>query len=221
MRMELSYRKEGKVAVLVFGSAQSSFMQRTLDGVPRKVLNFSVQVFIPDAPDAQYGAAVRAGLAHALLQKYDYVIKLDGDGRHDPQLVSTIIKILARGGVGLVTTSRYLRKSDRHAQPQVREELEDSMLSAAVNRVLKTDFTDVTSNYFGISSELLQQLSLTTEGEGLELELILKAALAHKANVLEIPHPLISNTHAYDKARLETHISVLTDTLKNLNRSLS
>lgn len=213
--MHYQYRTEGKVAVLVCGRKDDPQVQRLMDEIPRKALGFSVQLFVPDAPDASHGMALRAGIAHALSLNYDFVFVLRGDGRHDPQLISTMIKILARGMVDLVSVSRYMRRSDRHYAPTLEAELNDAMIAAAVSKVLKNDFTDVSSGYFGATRELLARTPLTTNGEGIELELLLRAGLSG-AQILEIPHPLL----AAGDSQFEEQRAVLMNTLQEMKLTL-
>jgi GT2 family glycosyltransferase len=54
------------------------------------------------------GAAVQTGLRFALEQRYASVLRIDGDGQHDPRALPDLLAALAAGRADFVIGSRYL-----------------------------------------------------------------------------------------------------------------
>lgn len=173
------------------------------------------------------GAAVQTGFAHALREGYRFVVSLDGDAQHDPRYVATIIKILKRGGVDLVTSSRYLRQMDAVSKPPLERKLVNVMMTGAVNRLTGLRLTDAFCGVFGARTDFFADKPLTTKDYGIVLELILRTHFSGGA-ILEIPHPLIYYREGNSKfrevygmenhlgARLEQYTKVILDTLADL-----
>lgn len=174
-----------------------------------------------------YGRSVRDGFNYAKKHHYDYVVKLDGDGQHEVQYLSTVVKILRRGGVDYVVSSRYKRQIDQLTKPPLERRLVNIMVTGAINKITKQKLTDVFCGFFGLTTALLRKMRLRTDGYGLELEMLLKAHFSG-ANILEIPHPLIY-TKQHSKftqvfgtehnlgRRLELYGHIILDTLEELN----
>jgi len=176
-----------------------------------------------------YGKSVRDGFNFAKKCKYNYIVKLDGDGQHEVKYLTTVVKILHRGGIDYVVSSRYLRKIDQVTPPPLERRLVNSMMTGAINQITKRKFTDVFCGFFGLTTDILKGLSFKTESYGLELELILKTHFK-RASILEIPHALIYTKH-HSKfkevfgrdhnlgMRLELYTKIILDTLEELNIS--
>ena len=63
------------------------------------------------------GGAVQAGYKLAFELGYDYVIRVDGDGQHDPCDIPKILDTLEREGCEMVIGSRFLDGSGEYAGP--------------------------------------------------------------------------------------------------------
>jgi glycosyltransferase involved in cell wall biosynthesis len=225
-------------------------LSKVIDGIPRKVLDVKIDILVVNDGSSDnsvkiakqkkcliinhkrnlgYGISVIEGFHFALKKNYHYIVKLDGDLQHDPVYVSTIIKILRRGEVDYVITSRYQREIDRISIPPIERRLVNAMCTGAINAITGLNLSDVFCGFFGLTRELLSKLNLKTKGYGLELEMILKAHF-HKAKILEIPHPLIykNGTSKFFQTfggkdretigkRLEYYAKIILETLEELN----
>ena len=60
------------------------------------------------------GGCVQAGYRLAYELGYDYVIRVDGDGQHDPRDIPTILKALERGDCEMVIGSRFVDDNGTH-----------------------------------------------------------------------------------------------------------
>lgn len=197
----------------------------------RKIANQSGVLLLNHRENFGYGVSVTDGLDYAIKNGYDYVVKIDADGQHDPSYVSTILKILGRGGVDYVLSSRYLRRVDAVSKPPVDRKLVNMMITGAINKITGRRLSDAFCGFFGFRIEELKKIMpFKTKGYGIELEMILKAHF-RGLELLEIPHPLIY-TKGSSKflevyrtdhnlgLRLENYASIVMDTLEEINVSL-
>src|SRR5262249_44547637 len=53
------------------------------------------------------GGCVQAGYRLAYELGYDYVIRVDGDGQHDPRYIAELLKVLRTSGCHMVIGSRF------------------------------------------------------------------------------------------------------------------
>jgi glycosyltransferase involved in cell wall biosynthesis len=177
-----------------------------------------------------HGASVREGCEYAIKNGYDYIVKMDGDGQHDPRYLTTIIKILAKGNTDCVISSRYLRKIDQVTIPPIERKVVNGMVTGAINRITKSNYTDAHCGIFGFRTAIYNDIDFKTKDYGVVIELILKAHFRNY-NILEIPHPTIYKEskgskfeHVYGKkntlgARLEAYTQVILSTLAELGIS--
>ncbi len=56
------------------------------------------------------GAAVQTGFLYGLTHGYDYVVRQDGDGQHDPAQIPRLLEVLRGGEADIVVGSRFLAR---------------------------------------------------------------------------------------------------------------
>ena len=66
------------------------------------------------------GAAVQTGFQFAAEQRYDIVLRNDGDGQHAPEANPALLKRLAEGDVDVVIGSRFLGTRGDYGTPLLR-----------------------------------------------------------------------------------------------------
>lgn len=91
------------------------------------------------------GAAEQAGFRYALEKGYEWVVRNDGDGQHNPQEIPLLLDALRTTECDVVVGSRYLE--DRgYVTPRARR-LGILVLAAVVSLVCRRRFTDPTSGF--------------------------------------------------------------------------
>lgn len=55
-----------------------------------------------------YGIALQTGYKYAVLNNYEFVIQLDGDGQHDPECIKRFLEELKKNDADLILGSRFL-----------------------------------------------------------------------------------------------------------------
>ncbi|MFC7078773.1 glycosyltransferase family 2 protein [Halorussus caseinilyticus] len=117
------------------------------------------------------GAAVRTLFAHARRTDCDALVLLDADGQHDPADIPTLAAPVVEGEADMVIGSRYLADDAGDETPAYRR-LGQVVLDYCTSRVTGSDLTDTQSGFRAFSPESLERLSLTTDGMGVESEMI-------------------------------------------------
>ena len=114
------------------------------------------------------GGCVQAGYRLAYELGYEYVIRVDGDGQHDPRDIPTILKALEHGNCEMVIGSRFVDGNGSHT----------SLLRAAgiiffravLRPILGRPVHDPTSGYVGVNRTALALFSSTFPLEYPEIE---------------------------------------------------
>ena len=111
---------------------------------------------------------MQAGYRLAYELGYDYVIRVDGDGQHDPRDIPTVLKALERGDCEMVIGSRFVDDNGTHT----------SWLRAAgivfframLRPILGRPVRDPTSGFVGVNRTALELFSATFPLEYPEIE---------------------------------------------------
>lgn len=100
------------------------------------------------------GAAVQTGLIFAAREGYDVVVRTDGDGQHDPQDISRLVRALQESGADLVIGSRYIE--DRGYVTPLARRFGIEILARVISFVTRQHFTDPTSGFWAFSRRTIR-----------------------------------------------------------------
>ncbi len=114
------------------------------------------------------GGAVQAGYKLAFELDFDYVIRVDGDGQHDPRDIPTILETLKREGCEMVIGSRFVNGSGKHSG-WVRS-LGIAFFRAVLRPILGRPVRDPTSGFVGVNRAALSVFSRSFPLEYPEIE---------------------------------------------------
>ncbi|MGE5570316.1 MAG: glycosyltransferase family 2 protein [Rhodospirillales bacterium] len=130
------------------------------------------------------GGAVQAGYKLAFELGYDYVIRIDGDGQHDPAYISKIYEMLRASGCQMVIGSRYVNND--HAHSSFIRGLGIRFFRLVLWPILGQYVHDPTSGFVGVNREALQVFSRSFPLEYPEIEALV--VLQRKAfRFVEVP----------------------------------
>jgi glycosyltransferase involved in cell wall biosynthesis len=121
------------------------------------------------------GGAVQAGYKLAFELDFDYVIRVDGDGQHDPKDIPRILEVLEREGVEMVIGSRFSPDGGGEAEGGyghgnwVRR-AGIAFFRAVLRPILGKPVHDPTSGFVGVNRTALAQFSRTFPLEYPEIE---------------------------------------------------
>lgn len=163
------------------------------------------------------GVSLREGYHSAATGGYDFLVTMDADGQHDPQLLPLVLDRLFTGGIDLVTASRYHPQSQRMLPP-----LDRDLLNVAFTAIIHSvtgwhHLTDPLTGFWGmkrwVAEFLAQNLKLERYGTCLEGLVKLWYLCQPRPVLAEIPHPAIyagANggllTRDYSPANLEQRL---------------
>jgi dolichol-phosphate mannosyltransferase len=167
------------------------------DGTAEKLAAYDVTV-IRHEINRGYGAALRSAFEHAIRKGYDWVLTMDCDGQHEPASIPAFRERAARGGVDLISGTRYTgagRTDEGDEAPSDRRAI-NRIITAELNERLSDRLGEgITDGFCGFKAHrtrALRELSLDEDGYAFPMQLwVQTAAAGHR--VEEIPVQRIYN----------------------------
>jgi glycosyltransferase involved in cell wall biosynthesis len=114
------------------------------------------------------GGCVQAGYRLAYELGYDYVIRVDGDGQHDPADIPVVLAALERGDCEMVIGSRFVDDNGEHTSWVRAAGI--VFFRAILRPILGRPVRDPTSGYVGVNRTALSLFSATFPLEYPEIE---------------------------------------------------
>ena len=114
------------------------------------------------------GGCVQAGYRLAFEIGYDYVIRIDGDGQHDPRDIPRVFETLKTSGYEMVIGSRFVDAEGRHTSLVRR--LGIVFFRTVLWPILGKRVHDPTSGFVGVNREALSVFSRSFPLEYPEIE---------------------------------------------------
>lgn len=114
------------------------------------------------------GGCVQAGYKLAYELGYQYVIRVDGDGQHDPRDIPRVYEALRETGCEMVIGSRFVEENGSRSGP-VRS-LGIRFFRAVLRPILGKPVRDPTSGFVGVNRAALQVFSKSFPLEYPEIE---------------------------------------------------
>ncbi len=137
------------------------------DGTREVALKAGAEV-ISVAHHLGLGGCVQAGYRLAYEQGFSYVIRIDGDGQHDPRYIPTIFEKLKDSGCQMVIGSRFINGEGEHTS--FWRKLGILFFRGILRPILDKPVHDPTSGYVGVNKEALAVFALSFPLEYPEIE---------------------------------------------------
>ena len=102
------------------------------------------------------GGAVQTGYKYALENNYDIAIQFDGDGQHDINYVSKIVKPLLDGKADMVIGSRFIDKDISSFKSSKARRIGIKIISLFIKFVTGKKICDTTSGFRAANRELIK-----------------------------------------------------------------
>lgn len=170
-----------------------------------------------------YGGALASAFAYAIEHRFQWLITMDCDGQHQPQLISKFVETAQRSAVDIVSGSRYLRKFPGDSEAPAQRRHVNESITAALNRQLGFDLTDAFCGFKAYRVSRLRDLNVTEFGYGMPLELWVQAAYHHfRVQELAVPRVYTQETRSFGELlddtqrRLEYYRRVIEQSLAAL-----
>lgn len=155
-------------------------IHRTLPGVPVLVVDdcsTDSTVAVARAAGAEVvslprhlglGGCVQTGYKLAFELGFSYVVRVDGDGQHDPHDIPRIYQRLVDSGAHMVIGSRFIERNGQRATPM--RGIGIFLFRWLLRAVLGKPVSDPTSGFVGVNRTALQVFSRTFPLEYPEIE---------------------------------------------------
>jgi glycosyltransferase involved in cell wall biosynthesis len=130
------------------------------------------------------GGCVQAGYRLAFELGYDYVIRVDGDGQHDPRDIPRILSALEREKCEMVIGSRFIDGNSEHTSAARGAAI--VFFRAVLRPILGRAVTDPTSGFVGTNRVALELFSRTFPLEYPEIEALV-VLQRRRFRFLEVP----------------------------------
>lgn len=135
-----------------------------------------------------YGAALLTGFDHALASGFDFIVTLDADLQHVPEMVREIISHLEDADI--VTGTRWHQESEvRVVAPVARREMNHRVLKLVRDHT-GYDLTDAMCGFRAYTAETIRRLALSEPGYGINFQIWARASKLG-LRVAEVPVPVI------------------------------
>jgi glycosyltransferase involved in cell wall biosynthesis len=169
-----AYNEEGAVGDVVLG------VQAAVPGVPVVVIDdcsADATIAVARAAGARVlalphhlglGGCVQAGYKLAYELGYDYVIRVDGDGQHDPRDIPRLFERLRESGCEMVIGSRFVEENG--SRTGAVRSLGIRFFRLVLRPILGRPVHDPTSGFVGVNRRALQVFSRSFPLEYPEIE---------------------------------------------------
>lgn len=120
------------------------------------------------------GRAVATLLEYVDPEEIDALVLLDGDGQHRPAEIPEVVEPVVRGESDLVVGSRYIDTASN--ETPVYRRVGQTVLDTLTNGLAGASVSDSQSGFRALSPDAVSELVITTNGMGVESEMVLSAA---------------------------------------------
>jgi len=173
-----------------------------------------------------YGRSLIDAFEHARRLGYDWVITMDCDEQHEPEMIPEFVRHIASDQWDVVSGSRYLQPRGTDDLPPEDRRSINAKLTRLLNDLFKLDLTDSFCGYKAHRVSAMARLSLNEVGYAFPMQ-FWPQVWHHRLRVTEIPVRLIYNDPTrhfggrLDDAdeRLRHYLDVLDREMKRISKS--
>ena len=138
------------------------------------------------------GGAVQTGFKYALEHGYEVVVRLDGDGQHDPQELPSLLGPLERGEADVVVGSRFADGNGDYKPPFARR-AGIRWFARLVSLLTRQKLTDTTSGFQAVNARAIRLFAADYPHDYPEVEAVLMVH-AHRLAAAEVPARMRART---------------------------
>ena len=131
------------------------------------------------------GGAVQTGFRFAHERHYDLVVRVDGDGQHDPAQLGSILEPVLAGRADIVIGSRFAADEGGYRSSRSRR-IGIRMLASVVSRVVGQRVTDTTSGFQALNRQGIALFAFDYPHDYPEVEATVMV-FRHRLRLIEVP----------------------------------
>ena len=132
------------------------------------------------------GGAVQTGFRYASENDFDYAVRVDGDGQHDPTQLAAVVEPVLRGEADIVVGSRYVSPAGRGFRSSVPRRMGIRILAGVVSRLTGQRITDPTSGFQALDRKAIALFAADYPHDYPEVEAIV-LLLRQRLRLREVP----------------------------------
>jgi hypothetical protein len=131
------------------------------------------------------GGAVQTGFKYALERGYDTVVRLDGDGQHDPAQIPSLLAPLDRDEADVVVGSRFAGGAGEYRAPFARR-AGIRWFAHLVSLLTRQRLTDTTSGFQAVNARAIRLFAADYPHDYPEVEAAVMV-VRHRLRIVEVP----------------------------------
>ena len=131
------------------------------------------------------GGAVQTGFKYALARGYEVVVRLDGDGQHDPLQIPNLLAPLHRGEADVVVGSRFADGQGDYRAPFARR-AGIRWFAHLVSLLTRQKLTDTTSGFQAFNARAIRLFAADYPHDYPEVEAAVML-VRHELRIVEVP----------------------------------
>ena len=131
------------------------------------------------------GGAVQTGFQYALANDYETVIRLDGDGQHDPEEIPGLLAPLERDEADVVVGSRFAT-SDANYRPPFARRAGIRWFAHLVSLLTRQRLTDTTSGFQAVNARAIRLFAVDYPHDYPEVEAAVMV-VRNRIRIMEVP----------------------------------
>jgi glycosyltransferase involved in cell wall biosynthesis len=132
------------------------------------------------------GGAVQTGLRFAHENRFEFAVRVDGDGQHDAAQLATVIEPVLRDEADIVVGSRYLGLGGEGYRSTAPRRLGIRILASTVSLLTRQRITDPTSGFQALNRRAIALFAADYPHDYPEVEALVLLA-RHRLRLREVP----------------------------------
>ena len=138
------------------------------------------------------GGAVQTGFRYAWEEGYDIVVRVDGDGQHDPAQLDRVLAPVLAGEADIVVGSRFTGESDYRSSATRRIGIR--VLAWVVSAIARQRVTDTTSGFQALNRQAIRLFAADYPHDYPEVEGMVMV-IRHRLRLREVPVSMRARVH--------------------------
>ena len=131
------------------------------------------------------GGAVQTGFRYAFEHGYDFAVRIDGDGQHDPSQLDRVLAPVLCGEADIAVGSRFATESDGYRSSRTRR-FGIRLLARVVSRIVGQRVTDTTSGFQALNRHGIALFARDYPHDYPEVEATVMV-FRHRLRLVEVP----------------------------------
>jgi glycosyltransferase involved in cell wall biosynthesis len=132
------------------------------------------------------GGAVQTGFRYAYENEFDYAVRVDGDGQHDPAQLGAVVDPVVRGETNIAVGSRWLAAGGSGYRSTAARRIGIRILSGVVSLLTRQRITDPTSGFQALDRKAIALFAADYPHDYPEVEAIVLVE-RHRLRLKEVP----------------------------------